>query len=201
MHGREPTLRPAILGPYLVRDVGLGGEPMKRRDFMTLLGGTAASWPLATRAQQPAVQVIGYLSPSSPFARRLAAFRKGLSETGYVEGRNVAIEFRWPRNENERLPDLAADLARHKVAAIVAPLSTPAVLAAKAATTTIPIVFAIGSDPVQTGLVASLGRPGGNITGVMTSNVEVAAKRLGLLQELLPGATRRARQSEQSRGC
>jgi putative ABC transport system substrate-binding protein len=164
---------------------------MKRREFIALAGG-AAMHPLAVRAQQPAVQVIGYLSPSppEPIARRLAAFRNGLSEFGYVEGRNVAIEFRWPQSESDRLPEMAADLARHRVAVIVTPLSTSAALAAKATTTAIPIVFAIGSDPVQAGLVASLSRPGGNVTGVITSNVELAAKRLGLLQELLPGATR-----------
>jgi putative ABC transport system substrate-binding protein len=164
---------------------------MKRREFIALVGGVAMC-PLAVRAQQPAVQVIGYLSPSSvgPTAHRLAAFRNGLSESGYFEGRNVAIEFRWPQTESEPLPEVAADLARHRVAVIVAPLSTSAALAAKAATTTIPIVFATGSDPVQAGFVTSLSRPGGNVTGVVTSNVEVAAKRLGLLQELLPGATR-----------
>ncbi len=136
--------------------------------------------------------VIGYLEAGSPeaSANLVAAFRKGLSEAGYVEGRNVAIVFRWAHNENDRLPDLAADLVHRRVDVIVTPVSTPAAFAAKAATTTIPIVFGTGADPVRAGLVASLNRPGGNVTGVNTMSLELMPKRLGLLNELLPGAAR-----------
>jgi ABC-type uncharacterized transport system substrate-binding protein len=166
-------------------------DQLKRREFITLLGGAAVAWPLAARAQQPAMPVIGLLDPRSPdaMADRLRAFRQGLKDTGHVEGENVAILYHFAENQVDRLPALAADLVRRQVAVIAAG-GAPAAFAAKAATTTTPIVFVIGADPVRVGLVASINRPGGNLTGINVLNTEIAAKRLDLLRELLPRAAR-----------
>jgi putative ABC transport system substrate-binding protein len=165
------------------------GLEMRRRQFITLLGGAAAAWPLAARAQKPGLPVIGFVNSASSqgFARELAAFLKGLSEAGYVDGRNVAIEYRWAEGRTDRLPALVADLV-HRQVAVIAATTTAAALAAKAATTTIPIVFEMAADPLQLHVITSLSRPGGNVTGVTQTNVESAPKRLELLHELLPTA-------------
>jgi putative ABC transport system substrate-binding protein len=164
---------------------------MNRRKFITLLGGAAAAWPLTSRAQRPAVPVVGFLGSESLdlYAERLRAFHQGLRETGFVEGRNVALEYRWAEGEYGRFPTLLADLVSRKVAVIAAVPGTPPALAAKAATATIPIVFGTAGDPVVAGLVSSLSRPGGNITGVTSLAVELGQKQLEVLTEMVPAAT------------
>jgi putative ABC transport system substrate-binding protein len=164
---------------------------MKRREFMALIGGAAAAWPLAAGAQQPAMPVIGFVSGGSlgPLAERMAAFHRGLKEGGFVEGANLMVEYRWAEGHVERLPALAADLVRRKVKVIAGLDSTAGVRAAKAATSTIPLIFVIGGDPVKNRLVQSLNHPGGNATGVSGMTNELGPKRLGLLHDLLPGAS------------
>jgi len=164
---------------------------MRRREVIALLGG-AAGWPLAARAQLPAIPVVGLINAGSPetSVSRVTAFRLGLAESGYVEGQNVTIEYRWAEGRYHRYPELVADLIRRKANVIATGASGPAAFAAKTATSSIPIVFGVGEDPVRLGLVASLARPGGNVTGVNFFTAEVAAKRLGLLRELVPAATR-----------
>ena len=161
---------------------------MRRREFITVVG-SAAVWPLVARAQQPAMPVIGFIRDGSADARYVAGFRKGLSESGYVDGQNVTVEYHWLEGKYDRLPDLLADLIRQRVAVIATP-STVAAQAAKAATVTIPIVFFVGEDPVELGLIDSMAKPGGNLTGINIQTSEIVTKRLRLLHDLLPNAVR-----------
>jgi putative ABC transport system substrate-binding protein len=164
---------------------------MRRRKFLILLGSATTSWPLTASAQQPAMPVVGFLSDASPdaYLERVGAFRQGLREQGYVEGQNVAIEYRWANHQNDRLPELAADLVRRRVTVIAAIGGPAQALAAKRATATVPIVFQVGVDPIELGLIESLARPGGNITGVTSMNLDVASKRLELMHKVIPAAT------------
>jgi len=163
---------------------------MRRREFITILGGAAATWPVAVRAQQPALPVVGFLSSRSPdeSANVVAAFRRGVAENGFIEGQTVAIDYRWAMGQYDRLPELAAELVRVPVAVLVSVGGEPSARAAKAATTTVPVVSLFSTDPVRSGLIASLSRPGGNVTGISDFNVEMEPKRLSLLRDLVPQA-------------
>src|SRR5262245_28065309 len=193
--GRNPAAQqsPAVQVCYPCSRKHGRHQAVKRRDFITLLGGAAVAWPIAARAQRGAIPVVGFVYPGTPELSTgvVAAFRKGLAEAGFVEGRNVVVELRFAYGDNGRLPELMADLMLHRrVAVIVTPGSTQAALVAKAATTSIPVVFSVGTDPVEIGLVASLSHPGGNVTGITSLNSELAAKRLELMLQLLPNAVR-----------
>jgi putative ABC transport system substrate-binding protein len=180
---------PDVVTSRWYRGLTLGGK-MRRREFMTLIGGAAASWPRAAGAQQPAIPMVGYIGPGSPnpSTHFVMAFRHGLSEAGYLDGQNVLVEYRWAEGQDERFPALVAELVRRRVAVIVTPGSTAGARVAEAVTTTTPIVFSVSTDPVKSGLVSSLNRPGGNATGVSYLATELGAKRLGLLRELMPQA-------------